>query len=311
MWFILETSSLPQLLIFVASCFVLVAFLPCFIFRRLLSGTTCHNQNMPEKTPDLMEATSVRSLEGDFIREPLHTNPFEDVQALKQSNADENGNIQKQQKTLSGTESVSQGCITSSNRESVEASSCTEDSPKNRTEALTREVRQNCVIYSNNVSDVKSFSEPGYNDGVLMNQNLTVWNGQYRFNKEFLQDKMIGEGDYGIVIACHDWKTKGKIATKMKENLRPFEVSLLAEVKSMPFIIGFLGATTEGNILYLHMELFQGACHLEYFAQEGWKHLKSQVIVVQICLQLLQALDYLSRRQIIHRDLTGKYAAGH
>lgn len=82
-------------------------------------------------------------------------------------------------------------------------------------------------------------------------------------------------------------------------------------MRLVPFIINFLGATTDGSIFYLHMELFEGSRHLEYFAQEGWKHLKSQLIVVQICLHLLKALDYLSRRQIIHRDLTGKYIAGY
>lgn len=81
-----------------------------------------------------------------------------------------------------GVESGSspQGCITSTNRESVNAASCTGDSPRIRTEALTREVRQNCVIYSTDVSDIKPYLErvfsqvpfPGadYNDGVLMDQ---------------------------------------------------------------------------------------------------------------------------------------------
>ncbi|KAJ8039955.1 hypothetical protein HOLleu_14119 [Holothuria leucospilota] len=132
---------------------------------------TCNNpQNMPQKTSDHMEAPSVRSLGGDFIQEPLLTNPYEDVQTLEQPYMDSNGDFQKQKKTISGTESESQGCITSSNRESIQASSCTEDAPKKGTEALTREVGQNHGIYATQLSDIKFFSGAGYNNGVLMDQ---------------------------------------------------------------------------------------------------------------------------------------------
>ncbi|KAJ8039940.1 Mitogen-activated protein kinase kinase kinase 1 [Holothuria leucospilota] len=270
---------------------------------------TCNNpQNMPQKTSDHMEAPSVRSLGGEFIQEPLLTNPYEDVQTWEQPYVDGNGDFQKQEKTLLGDKGESQGCTTSSNRESVEASSCKEDSLMKRTEALTREVCQNRVKYAAQVSDVKSFSGAGYNDGVLMNQNLTTLNGQYRFNKEFLKDKVIGRGENGTVMACRDWKTGKKIATKtiQTEDLSSSEVDILAEVMYQPFIINFLGVTTEGSIWYLHMELFEGSHNLEYFAQEGYKRLLSQFIVVEICSQLLKALEFLAVRQIIHRNLTGK-----
>lgn len=151
-----------------------------------------------------------------------------------------------------------------------------------------------------------SFIDPGYSEGVICGQNLTLNPAQqYRFGEEFLPFAELGRGDFGVTRACYDWTSRVRMATKEipKEKFLPFEVLQLAKVRS-PFITRFLGATAERSSLYLHMELIDNAVQLEYVANEGHMLLGSQDMIVQIFFQLLGALDCLQKCKVVHRDLT-------
>lgn len=183
----------------------------------------------------------------------------------------------------------------------------------------THRYKEDCVIYSTQHGAVVAFVQrlyslwsrglslnPDISEGVIFDPNLVIGDsGQYLYGEHFQHYAELGRGDFGITRACQDSVTGAKMASKEipRERFLPFEVLQLSKLRS-PFIAQFLGATAEGNSLFLHMELVDNAYQLEYIASDVPFLLTGQDLVVKILLQLLGALDCLSRCGIIHRDLT-------
>jgi predicted Ser/Thr protein kinase len=117
-------------------------------------------------------------------------------------------------------------------------------------------------------------------------------------------DKLIGSGGMADVYHGMDTFLQREVAIKMlTDRSEVVRKRFLREAQSMahlnhPNIVGVYDAGEDQDQLYIVMELVRGKT-LKEAAAEGLSHERS----LQICIELLQALDYAHKQSVIHRDV--------
>lgn len=127
-------------------------------------------------------------------------------------------------------------------------------------------------------------------------------------NYEILEE--LGEGSYAKVKLIKDKKTEDLFALKVyrrsqltdelrKQNLS-LEISLLASLKH-PGIVSFIKAVEAKNHIYIIMEFVSKVSLYDFIDAQGGR--LSEYIAKRIFYQLVQAVNYLHSKSIVHRDL--------
>ena len=140
--------------------------------------------------------------------------------------------------------------------------------------------------------------------------------GEEDFHNLYLEDKLLGEGEFGQVKLVHDMKTNHVCAVKIlrkgivfKDNvvyapLKPEvlkgEVEMLRTLAGTHYCLKLYGVYETPKFIYLVMELCGGGEMMAYVSQQD--DLRTED-VSRIIYQLLDAIDHCVSNNIIHRDV--------
>lgn len=131
--------------------------------------------------------------------------------------------------------------------------------------------------------------------------------GRYQVEKE------LGKGAMGVVYQGRDPKINRVVAIKTLALSQEFEADELEEVKARffreaetagrlnhPNIVTIYDAGEEHDLAYIAMEFLQGENLSAYTRSD---HLLPVAKVLDIVMQVGEALDYAHQRQVVHRDI--------
>mmetsp|Transcript_53649 Transcript_53649/g.130713 ORF Transcript_53649/g.130713 Transcript_53649/m.130713 type:complete len:819 (-) Transcript_53649:1308-3764(-) len=160
--------------------------------------------------------------------------------------------------------------------------------------------------------------------------------GEEDFHNRFLEDRVLGEGEFGVVKLVHDMKmaansannnmmtgngngatTDGTLACKVirkgvqfKDNtlyppLNPKiligEVEMLRTLAGEHSCLGLVGVYETGRSIYIVTDFCGGGDLIEYISKQEEEIRTDDVS--RISYQLLDAVDHCARHNIIHRDI--------
>ena len=157
--------------------------------------------------------------------------------------------------------------------------------------------------------------------------------GEEDFHNRFLEDRVVGEGEFGVVKLVHDMKAAGNNSNMMTSNgaaadgtlackvvrkgvqfkdntlyppLNPKvligEVEMLRTLAGQHYCLGLVGVYETGRSIYMVTDFCGGGDLIEYISKQE-EELRTDD-VSRISYQLLDAVDHCARHNIIHR---GKY----
>ena len=140
------------------------------------------------------------------------------------------------------------------------------------------------------------------------------------YHDRFLEDKVLGEGAFGVVKLVHDMKANNgegePLACKtlrkgvvFKDNilfaaLKPHvlkaECEILKTLQGKHYCLELIGIYETPKFIYVVTELCSGGEMMEYVAKQ--ESLRTED-VSRVAFQLLSAVDHCARHNIIHRDI--------
>lgn len=141
------------------------------------------------------------------------------------------------------------------------------------------------------------------------------------FHKRFLEDHVLGEGEFGVVKMVHDMRSqenqplacktlrKGVVFkdnvlyTPLKPEILKGEINMLRALKTdkINYCLEYHSIYETPRLIFLVTELCAGGEMMEYVAKQE-EDLRTED-VSRIAFQLLTALEACSKHHIIHRDL--------
>uniref|UniRef100_A0A7S4URK9 Protein kinase domain-containing protein n=2 Tax=Ditylum brightwellii TaxID=49249 RepID=A0A7S4URK9_9STRA len=142
------------------------------------------------------------------------------------------------------------------------------------------------------------------------------------YRERYLEDRILGEGEFGVVRVVHDVTSSPedvaplackqiKKGFKFKDNtlmspLKPhvlrLECSILRRVSGKCFNLQLVGLYESPSTLYIITELCTGGDLLTYVSKTMKDGLRTED-VSRIAFQLLSAVDFCAKNNIIHRDI--------
>lgn len=146
--------------------------------------------------------------------------------------------------------------------------------------------------------------------GPLLKKFINKLHGQphsYARKDKYVFGKTLGAGSFGIVRHARNVETGAEVAVKiiLKKALKGREDTVLAELKlllelSHPHIVGFVDWFESKDKFYIVTQLATGGELFDRIVTKGrfTEHDASLVIV-----QVLEALEYLHGKNIVHRDV--------
>lgn len=140
------------------------------------------------------------------------------------------------------------------------------------------------------------------------------------FHSRYLEDRLLGEGEFGQVKLCHDMRdsngTGEPLAVKIlrkgmvfKDNtlyapLKPqalqAECQILKTLAGNHYCLGLLNIYETPKLIYVVTELCSGGEMMEYVAKQ--EELRTED-VSRIAFQLLSAVNHCASHKVIHRDI--------
>lgn len=140
--------------------------------------------------------------------------------------------------------------------------------------------------------------------------------GEEDFHNLYLEDKLLGEGEFGMVKMVHDMKTNQVCAVKIlrkgivfKDNvvyspLKPEilkgEVEMLRTLQGKHYCLKLYSVYETPKSIYLVTELCGGGEMMEYVSKQD--ELRTED-VSRIIFQLLDAVHHCASHNILHRDV--------
>uniref|UniRef100_A0A8C2YEI2 non-specific protein-tyrosine kinase n=1 Tax=Coturnix japonica TaxID=93934 RepID=A0A8C2YEI2_COTJA len=120
--------------------------------------------------------------------------------------------------------------------------------------------------------------------------------------------KELGRGQFGIVH-LGKWKATIKVAIKKINEGAMSEDDFMEEAKLMmklshPKLVQLYGVCTRQKPLYVVTEFLENGCLLSYLRQRRGK--LSTDMLLGMCLDVCEGMEYLERNNFIHRDLAAR-----
>jgi len=140
--------------------------------------------------------------------------------------------------------------------------------------------------------------------------------GEEDFHNLYLEDKLLGEGEFGMVKMVHDMKTNNVCAVKilrkgvvfkdnvlyapLKQEVLQSEVEMLRILGGKHYCLKLYSVYETPKSIYLVTELCGGGEMMQYVSQQD--ELRTED-VSRIIFQLLDAVHHCASHNIIHRDI--------
>lgn len=141
------------------------------------------------------------------------------------------------------------------------------------------------------------------------------------YHKRYLEDKVLGEGQFGVVKLVHDISASKDVETEpmaskslqkgvqFKDNtlyspLKPEilrgECDILKTLAGQHFCLRLIGVYETPRVIYMVTELCSGGEMMQYVAKQ--EELRTED-VSRISFQLLDAVNHCAKHGVIHRDI--------
>lgn len=141
------------------------------------------------------------------------------------------------------------------------------------------------------------------------------------FHSRYIEDRVLGEGEFGVVKLVHDMRepdeSKNTMACKtlrkgvvfkantlyapLKPEVLQGEVQMLRTLAGKHFCMSLTGVYETSRVILLVTELCAGGEMMEYLAKQE-EDLQTDD-VSRIAFQMLDAINHCARNDIIHRDI--------
>uniref|UniRef100_A0A8C4SHI3 Mitogen-activated protein kinase kinase kinase 14 n=1 Tax=Erpetoichthys calabaricus TaxID=27687 RepID=A0A8C4SHI3_ERPCA len=203
-----------------------------------------------------------------------------------------------------------------------EESSCLPASSSSSTSSESMEVQQLAVAalrghvslgeaqhigpFFQKVKSEESLPKEGCNEGVLLHEDLTPVDSEYRENKEYKICRHLQNGAFGEVYHCRDQSSVFEFCSKegkphwiSLDRFRWEEVSSWSALSS-PRIVQLFGAVREDSFVTLFMEHISGGS-LARLIKDNGRLPEDRALFYQE--QVLEALEHLQKRRILHKDI--------
>ena len=144
--------------------------------------------------------------------------------------------------------------------------------------------------------------------------------GEEAYHSRFLEDRVLGEGQFGVVKLVHDMKAnegegelmaskvlrKGVVFkdntlyTPLKPEVMQMECDILRTLAGKKFCLELVGIYETPRMLLMVTEYCSGGEMMEYVAKQ--EELRTED-ASRIAFQLLSAVDHCAKHNILHRDI--------
>jgi calcium/calmodulin-dependent protein kinase I len=154
--------------------------------------------------------------------------------------------------------------------------------------------------------------------------------GEDEYHARFLEDRVLGEGEFGVVTLVHDMKTGGERAVEnlgatnedsmacktlrkgivfkdntlhapVKPEVLQREVNILRALNGERYCLKMIAVFETPRVIYLVTEFCAGGETFQYISRQE-EDLRTDD-VSRIAFQLLSAVDHCAKHHIIHRDI--------
>ncbi|KAK6493592.1 tyrosine-protein kinase Tec-like isoform X1 [Huso huso] len=120
--------------------------------------------------------------------------------------------------------------------------------------------------------------------------------------------KELGSGQYGVV-RLGKWRAQHKVAIKAIREGAMYEEDFIEEAKVMmtlshPKLVQLYGVCTQEKPIYIVTEFMEHGCLLNYIRQRRGRF--SQGMLISICQDVSEGMEYLEKHGFIHRDLAAR-----
>uniref|UniRef100_A0A8B9PZZ7 Tyrosine-protein kinase n=1 Tax=Apteryx owenii TaxID=8824 RepID=A0A8B9PZZ7_APTOW len=118
----------------------------------------------------------------------------------------------------------------------------------------------------------------------------------------------LGSGLFGVV-RLGKWRAQYKVAIKAIREGAMYEEDFIEEAKVMmklthPKLVQLYGVCTQQRPIYIVTEFMEHGCLLNYLRQK--RGLLSKDILLTMCQDVCEGMEYLERNSFIHRDLAAR-----
>ncbi|NXP62788.1 TXK kinase, partial [Chloropsis cyanopogon] len=150
---------------------------------------------------------------------------------------------------------------------------------------------------------------PVESDGCTSPEATGLSYEEWRLNpSELLLLKELGRGQFGVVY-LGKWKETIKVAIKTINEGAMSEDDFMEEAKLMmklshPKLVELYGVCTHHKSLYVVTEFMENGSLLNYLRQRRGK--LSRDILLSMCQDVCEGMEYLERNSFIHRDLAAR-----
>ncbi|XP_033866894.1 cytoplasmic tyrosine-protein kinase BMX-like [Acipenser ruthenus] len=133
--------------------------------------------------------------------------------------------------------------------------------------------------------------------------------GKWELNREEITLlKELGSGQFGVV-QLGIWNGKYDVAIKMIKEGSMSEDEFIEEAQIMmklrhPKLVSLYGVCTKAYPIYIVTEYMSNGCLLDYMKAHGKELQQTQLL--EMCLDVCDAMTYLESQQFIHRDLAAR-----
>jgi serine/threonine protein kinase len=140
------------------------------------------------------------------------------------------------------------------------------------------------------------------------------------FHNRFIEDRVLGQGEFGVVNLVHDMKSNGMnnamackvlrkgaqfrhntIYSALKPEVLQGEVAMLRTLNGEHFCLGLMAVYETPRAIYMVTEHCAGGEMMEYISKQE-EDLRTDD-VSRIAFQMLDAVNHCAKHDIIHRDI--------